>query len=200
MVVDDHGVMRQGLALLLSDEPDFEVVAQAADGVDAIAKAEQYRPEVILMDVTMPGMNGIEAMVAIRARLDPAPAVIMLSMHNTAEVVSRARRAGATGYLLKEAPSGEMFAAIRAGSRGWPYVSEGVAKAETPDALQALSIRERRVLQLVAEGHTAARIGTLLCVSPKSVETYRRRLQAKLGIRHLPGLVHFALKHGLIGH
>lgn len=205
LLVDDHGVVREGLRHLLSTQPDMEVVGEAGDGREAIKAVAELCPDVVVMDIAMPEMNGIEATRQICASSD-LTRVVILSVYSTAEHVYRAMKAGASGYVLKESIGRELFEAVRAAHAGRRYVSrtpdgqdierhhQGLA-ADSP--LDRLSDREREVLQYVVEGRTSAAIASLLYLSPKTVETYRCRLMAKLGIKDLPSLVKYAIQQGL---
>lgn len=206
LIADDHAVMRQGLRALLSSAGDIEVVAEARTGREALARAIELAPDVVIMDVSMPELNGLEAARRLRERC-PATRVVMLSMHADLEYVYRAFAAGADGYLLKESAVDEIIAAVRAARSGRRYVGAGidldgglhdvVRKALSP--LESLSGREREVLQLVAEGHTSADIARMVSLSPKTVETYRSRVMRKVGAKDLPALIKFAIQHGLTG-
>jgi len=205
LVADDHTLVADGLRSLIAAQPDMEAVGQAADGREALRRALELRPDVVVMDLTMPEMNGIEAARAIRAKLE-ATRVVMVSMHSSPEHVQRALEAGAVGYLVKRSASRELIAAIRAVHAGRRYFGENIAesvieryvgKEATRDPLSALSARERQVLQLLAESRSVAEIARSLSLSPKTVETYRARLFDKLGIRDLPALVRFAIQHGV---
>ena len=208
VLVDDHAVVRDGLRALLESRPDLTVVGEAANGIDAIEAARRFQPDVVIMDISMPEMNGIDASAEIR-RLWPSVQVIVLSVHATSEHVFRALRAGASGYVLKESAGQDVVDAIRAVHLGRRYLSPNIADVMVPDfsdlpnripaksPLERLSAREREVLQLVVEGWSSADIGTRLDLSPKTIDTYRSRLMTKLGVRDVPALVRFALKHGL---
>lgn len=207
LIADDHAVVRDGLRLILEGQKDLVVAGEAKNGREAVARALSLRPDVVLMDVAMPEMNGIEAADAVRARL-PSAKVIILSMHNTREHVYRAFRAGAAGYLLKESAGIEVVAAVRSVMGGRSYIGGGV-DAPFPagvredragggkSPLESLSRREREVLQLVVEGKTSAEVAETLGLSPKSVETYRSRMMKKLGVDSLASLVKFALGSGM---
>lgn len=206
LIVDDHAVVREGLKMILESICDMDVIGVAGDGRDALQKAELLSPDVIIMDISMPGLNGIEATRMIRERL-PAARIIILSMHYTNEHVFRAMQAGARAYILKESVGSSVVNAIHAVMRGRLYFGEGVAApmkmhsgtlALALSPLDSLSRRERETLQLVAEGKTNTDIAELFNISPKSVETYRSRLMQKLGINTVPALVKFALQHGVI--
>ena len=203
LLADDHALMREGLRALLSTSPDIEVVGEVGTGREAESRVLELTPDVVLMDIAMPDLNGIEAARLIHAKC-PAVRIVMLSMHATAEYVYRAFEAGACGYLLKEVAVEEVITAVRTVHEGRRYVSPAVAEfvpdlgsghARSP--VNSLSARERQVLQLVVEGRTSSEIAHLIHLSPKSVETYRSRLMAKLGVRDVPALVKFALAHGL---
>lgn len=204
LLADDHAMMRDGLKALLMSLPDIRVVAEVANGREAVRQAEALKPDVVIMDISMPDMNGVEAARLVLARC-PATRVVMLSMHSSSEHVHRALQAGASGYLLKESAADEMEAAVRAAQAGRRYLSRGIPAFETAgrgqpgsaSPLESLSARERQVLQLVVEGHSSSEIAALVHLSPKSVETYRSRLMKKLGVRDLPSLVKFAVEHGL---
>ena len=197
-------MMRDGLQALLQTAPDIEVVGSVSNGREAIAKAIALKPDVVIMDVTMPEMNGIEAAGLMRDK-HPEIRVIMLSMHSSSEHVYRALKAGAIGYLLKESAGEEIVSAVRAVHAGRTYMSQALETLErrsaprTSDAgpLASLSTRERQVLQLVVEGRSSAEIAALVHLSPKSIDTYRSRLMKKLGIADVTGLVKFAIQHGL---
>ncbi|MFN7086359.1 MAG: response regulator [Burkholderiales bacterium] len=201
LLADDHTIMREGLRVLLSRSADISVVGEAATGSEAVRQAQDLRPDVIVMDIAMPELNGIEAARMIHARL-PAIRVVILSMHSTSEHVYRALEAGATGYLLKEVAGNEVIAAIRTVHEGRQYLSTGLemsgrGAAFAASPLERLSARERQVLQLVVEGHSSSEIASLVHLSPKSIDTYRSRLMKKLGVGNVPALVKFALEHGL---
>ncbi|MFA7383680.1 MAG: response regulator transcription factor [Desulfurivibrionaceae bacterium] len=203
-LVDDHAMIREGLRSLLEKNAFIEVVGEAATGIECLAMLEAWRPEVVIMDISMPELNGIETTREI-ARQWPMVKVVILSVHSTTEHVSQAFGAGAMGYVLKESIGKELLMAIRVahGARrylsekieatGWRYASPGVAKSP----LESLSRRERQVLQLVVEGHASVEIAARLDLSAKTVETYRSRLMQKLGLSDITGLVKFAIQHGL---
>lgn len=205
LIADDHTLVADGLRSLIAAQPDMEAVGQAADGREAVRRALELKPDVVVMDLTMPEMNGIEAAWAIRAKLD-ATRIVMVSMHSSPEHVQRALEAGAMGYLVKRSASRELIAAIRAVHAGRRFFGENVAESvierfvggDGPrDPLAALSARERQVLQLLVESRSVAEIAHSLSLSPKTVETYRSRLFNKLGIHDLPALVRFAIQRGV---
>jgi len=203
LLADDHALMREGLRALLTTTSDIEVVGEVGTGREAERQALQLNPGVVLMDIAMPDLNGIEAARLIHAKC-PAVRIVMLSMHASAEYVYRAFEAGASGYLLKEVAVEEVITAVRTVHEGRRYLSPAVAES-VPDLnsghprspVDSLSARERQVLQLVVEGKTSSEIARMVCLSPKSVQTYRSRLMMKLGVRDVPSLVKFALAHGL---
>lgn len=202
VLADDHTIVREGLAALLRQPPDIEVIATASTGSQAVRAVRTLAPDVLVTDISMPELNGIEAARAIRAR-DARIAIVVLSMHSTSEHVARAFAAGANGYVLKDAASDEIVAAVRAVASGRRYLSQALADvvsgAAAPAAspLASLSARERQVLQLVVEGRSSAQIAQQIHLSPKTVETYRSRLMKKLGVADIPALVKFAVQHGV---
>jgi DNA-binding NarL/FixJ family response regulator len=210
LLADDHAVVRDGLRALLHQHQDLRVIGEAATGTAAVQQALAHAPDVVVIDITMPEMNGIEAAADIRRQL-PGTQVVMLSVHATSEHVFRALKAGASGYVLKESAGQEVVDAVRAVHSGRrffsPLVERIVESGAMGDArggglgdrspIERLSQREREVLQLVVEGWSSTEIGARLNLSPKTVETYRSRVMAKLDIHDLPGLVRFAVAHGL---
>ncbi|MBS0325824.1 MAG: response regulator transcription factor [Proteobacteria bacterium] len=205
VLADDHSVVRDGLRFLLEAEGDIEVVGAAATGREAVRVAREVKPDVVVMDLAMPLLNGTEATLQIRDAL-PATRVLILSMHSTTEHIYRAFQAGAQGYVLKESAGPEVVAAVRAVHAGRRYLSQKIAETVLDDyvrdrkssgPLDSLSTRERQILQLVAEGKTTAETAQVLFLSPKTVETYRSRVMHKLGVRDFAGLVRFAVQHGL---
>ena len=207
LLADDHTLVRAGIRGLLAALPDVEVVGETGDGHEALALVETLRPDVVLLDIGMPGLNGLEVTARL-AKLDPAIRVVILSMHSTEEYVLQALRAGAAAYLLKGSAVTELEVAIRAVTRGETYLSPAVSKhvvdeyvrrtGGEADPLAALTPRQREILQLVAEGHTSKEIGQRLGVSHRTVEVHRNQLMKRLGLHDLPGLVRFAVRVGLI--
>jgi DNA-binding NarL/FixJ family response regulator len=206
LIADDHAIVREGLRTILEAQCDMEIVGEAGDGLDALHKAEVLRPDVIIMDISMPEVNGVEATRMIHLCV-PSARVIILSMYHTNDYVARAMKAGARAYILKESAGSSVVSAVRAVMRGRFYYSEGVAAPQLKGtaspalpktALDRLSRRERATLQLVVEGNTNAAIAELFHISQKSVETYRCRLMQKLAIDNVPALVIFALQYGVI--
>lgn len=209
-LADDHAVVRDGLRMLLEAQPDLEVIGTAADGRDAVRQVTQLGPDVAILDIAMPELNGLEAARQIlEAR--PTTQVIMLSMHGASEHVFDALHMGARGYLLKASAGADVADAVRAVHAGRRYLSQEVMEqviersieqqprqADGASGLLArLTGREREVLQLVVEGKSSAEIARVLHLSPKTVETYRSTLMKKLEINDLPSLVKFAIKHNL---
>ncbi len=204
LVADDHRVVADGLRSLIDGQQDMKVVAVAGNGLEAARRCIDTRPDVVVMDHAMPEMNGTEAAQMIRARRS-ATRVIILSMHSNAEHVQRALQAGVNGYVLKVAAGDELVGAIRAVHAGRRYLSAPLTEElldrmidNGEDVVSKLSARERQVLKMLAEGHSVVRIAARLSLSRKTVETYRERTMEKLKLTDLPGLVKFALKHGII--
>jgi len=200
-LVDDQRILREGLRALLELDGSIQVVGEAADGRAALDGILAVQPEVVLMDVTMPDLNGIDA-AQILTQKAPQIKVIILSVHSDSEHVYRAFQAGATGYLLKESAGAEVLAAVRAAKQNRRYVSPKIADAlalrrDKRSPFESLSAREREVLQLTVTGSTSAAIAGKLNLSPKTVDTYRSRVMEKLGVQNLPELVRLAIKHGL---
>ncbi|BAL24405.1 response regulator transcription factor [Azoarcus sp. KH32C] len=198
-LVDDHQLVRDGLRARLGDIEEFEIVGEAASGKEALAAVESLRPDLALVDVGLPDMTGIELTSALGERC-PVLRVLILSMYDSQGYVMSAMRAGARGYVLKDAPSSEIIAAIRAVAAGGAYFSSALTAAlATPQAEDnALTEREREVLILVAQGDSNKRIAQKLDVSVRTVETHRLNLRRKLGIETAAGLAAYALKRGWI--
>ncbi len=208
VLADDHAVVRDGLRALLEANPDIRVVGDAANGRQIIELVKDLKPDIVVMDISMPEINGIDATMQIKLNY-PEVRVVILSMLGTADYVFHALQAGAQGFLLKESAGREVVQAVEAVSAGEMYFSHPVTYTMINDYLQArrdndneplesLSIRENEILCLVVEGKTSAEIGKKLNLSPKTVESYRSRMMQKLGISDLPQLIKFAIKHGLI--
>jgi DNA-binding NarL/FixJ family response regulator len=206
-LADDHAVLRDGLRAMLGMQPEIEVVGVSGNGHEAVLAVVALCPDVAVLDISMPEMDGLEATRRIVQRC-PQSRVIILSMHNTSGHVRQALRAGARGYLLKEEAGEEVVTAVRAVHAGRRYFSKEIAEAivvgfaqeresATDCPLDQLTAREQQVLPLLVEGHGSNEIAESLCLSPRTVDTYRRRILQKLDIPSLPGLVKFALKHGL---
>ncbi len=209
LIAEDHNLLRQGLRSLVSALPDFEVVGECRDGKEAVRLALALTPDLILMDLAMPGMNGIEATSQIKRRL-PVVRVVALTSYKTGEYVREALRAGADGYLLKNAAYDELVMAMRSVISGKKFLSPDVSghlvdsylNGNRPEAKAApwdkLTARERSILKLIAEGHTNRAAAEFLSVSPKTVEKHRANLMRKLGLRNVAELTLVALESGLI--
>ena len=204
LIADDHAVVAEGLKHLIEAQTDMQVLAIAGDGREAVRQTEELSPDVVIMDLSMPELNGADATRVILEQ-DPQRKVIVLSMYAEHEYVRRALKSGALGYVVKRSAGKDVVDAIRAVHAGQRYLSPRVADVviesgadEGDDLLARLSMREREVLQLLAEGNTGAEIARRLSLSQKTVETYRARLVEKLGIRDLPGLVRFAIQRGIV--
>lgn len=207
-LADDHAVLRDGLRYILEAQHDITVIGDAADGRTTVQQVKQLCPDVVVMDISMPNLNGIEATQYIREDC-PSAKIVILSIHDTSEHIFRALQAGARGYVLKESAGKEVVAAVRTVYAGHRYLSQKITEtviddyirngrpAQTKSPLESLSQREREVLQLVVEGKSSSEIAAMINLSPKTVETYRSRIMQKLGIHDLPGLVKFAIQHGL---
>jgi DNA-binding NarL/FixJ family response regulator len=205
LLLDDHAVVRDGLQALLATQKDIRVVGSFGDAARAVAFAAQTPPHVAVLDIAMPGADGIEAARRIHD-LCPDTHILMLSMHASPEHVYQALRAGASGYVLKESAGNEVVAAVRAVHSGLRFLSEKLSpralddyiRERDPDhPLERLSRRELQVLKLIVEGNTSNQVAALLGLSPKSIDTYRSRMMAKLGIDDLAHLVKFAIRHGV---
>ena len=207
LLADDHTLVRAGLRKLLESLPDVEVVGEADDGLALITLAEQLQPNLVLTDIAMPGLNGLEATARlVKAR--PETRVLILSMHQNEEYVRQALRHGAAGYLLKDAAPVELELALKAVLRGETYLSPAVSKGVVSDYVQRLrgdeqpgallTPRQREVLQLVAEGHSTKEIARRLDISVKTVDTHRSGLMKQLDIHEVAGLVRYAVRIGLI--
>ena len=210
LVADDHGVVREGIRHVLEGEAGFEVIGEAANGADAMALAESLRPDVVVLDISMPGESGLVLAAKLRERV-PETRVLILSMHDHPEYVLESVRAGAHGYLLKETAATELSRAIRAVEDGAAFYSPPIAR-QLSDAIRnelaherrssdlgTLTPREREVLRGVAQGRTNKEIATALGISHRTVETHRESLMRKLRIRTVAGLTRFALELGLVG-
>jgi DNA-binding NarL/FixJ family response regulator len=208
LIADDHAILREGVRALLATADDIEVVGEAADGREAIDLAQTLEPDVILMDVAMPGLGGLEATLEIR-RLVPRTKILVLSQYGEPEYVRRFLKAGVSGYVLKKAAGADLVSAIRAVMRGGLVLDPEVARTavqengtpetgEAPDAYESLTDREKQVLKLVAEGHTNKEIADLLGISVKTAMSHREHVMLKLQVHNRTELVRFALRHGVI--
>jgi DNA-binding NarL/FixJ family response regulator len=201
VIVDDHALVREGVTRLLEEAPDLRVIGSFDDDTAAVRFAARAEPDVAIVGVAMRRTSGIDLARRLRA-VSPKTRLLMLSMHARPEYVQQAFRAGANGYVLKEAAGAEVVAAVRAVHAGKRYLSAGIAlrgsgEAVVEDPLERLSAREMEVLKLVVEGNTSHEVAQLLGLSPKSIDTYRSRLMTKLDVDHLTALVKFAIRRGL---
>jgi two-component system, NarL family, response regulator NreC len=204
LLVDDHALVRHGFRMILAAQPDMEIAGEAGNGNDAVELAQKLKPDVVVMDVAMPELNGIEATRRL-IELSPRTRVLALSMHKDAVYVREILRAGARGYLLKDSADADLLAAVRAVAKGEGYLSPGVSDAvlsdyrrHVTDPLDLLTSREREVLQLIAEGKTNKEIATSLTLSVYTVEAHRGRVMEKLNLHSTGELVRFAVRSGLI--
>ncbi|GAC1460367.1 MAG: response regulator transcription factor [Ktedonobacterales bacterium] len=209
LLADDHTILRAGLKMMLNAQPDIEVVGEASDGKHAVAEAQRLQPDVILMDITMPDWNGIEATRQVK-RLQPDVRVLVLTMHENEEYLFQVLRAGASGYMLKEVADTELISAIRIVNAGSFYLSSSaqsmmvgdylqrVRTGEERDSYSDLTEREREILKLVAEGYTNNQIAERLFISPKTVDTHRTHIMDKLNLHSRAELVKYAMRRGLL--
>jgi DNA-binding NarL/FixJ family response regulator len=209
LLVDDHAIVRTGLKAVLNIARDIQVVGEAANGVDAIALAQRLRPHVVILDLTMPGGDGVTATKAITELPDP-PKVLVLTMHTEEDYLLPVLKAGASGYLVKSAADRELIDAIRAIARGEMYVQHNAGRVlargyvakdpvgEERARFERLTERERNVLILIARGYSAPEIGERLSISPKTVDTYKQRVNEKLGVAHRAEYVRIAMRLGLL--
>lgn len=208
ILADDHTLVRAGIRTLLEKLPGVVVVGEAADGREALTLVKQHLPDVVLMDISMAGLNGLEAAARMTKEF-PDVRVIILSMHNNEEYYLRALKAGVTGYILKKAATAELSTALQRVARGEIYLSQEISRrlvkkfllqgiAERKSPLEQLTGRQREILQLIAEGQNTKGIADILKVSPKTVEYHRMNLMNDLNVHDIPGLVRFAIRVGLI--
>ena len=205
LIADDHGIVRGGLRLLLDHQPDMEVVAEACDGVEAVEQALRVRPDLCVLDVSMPRMTGLQATVEIRSHA-PEIAVLLLSMYDDERYLFEALQAGAAGYVLKREADTALVAAVRAVARGEPFMTNAAERSllrewmsdDSTGPVEPLTLREREVLKLIAEAYTNRQIGETLHLSEKTVESHRANLMRKLEMRDRVELVRYAIRRGLI--
>ena len=208
VLADDHPVVRQGLRAVLEAEADFQVVGEAGDGLEAVQMVERLKPDVLVLDLLMPRLNGIAVLQQIGKRFS-VTRVVVLSMHRDEAYVLQALHHGAAAYVLKDASGAELVQAVRTASAGGRYLSSPLseraieayaqkAQDTTLDSLETLTSREREVLQLAAEGYSSAEIAERLFISPRTVETHRANLMRKLGLQSQTDLIRYALRRGII--
>jgi len=206
VVADDHQLVRAGIAGLLADIPDVEVVGEACDGREAVRLATELRPDVLFLDLAMPGMSGLDALALIN-EAEPDVHVIILSMHDSEEHVLRALKLGAVGFMLKDAAPEELAQAIKAVGQGNNWLSSAVSKTVISNYLERsgseedqslLTARQNQVLKMIAEGSSTKEVSFTLNLSVKTIETYRSQIMEKLDIHDLPGLVRYAIRQGII--
>jgi two-component system, NarL family, response regulator NreC len=207
LLADDHGILRAGLRNLLNAEPDLEVIGEAADGIQALELAEQSRPDLILMDISMPNMGGIELLQHLRGRQNPSK-VLMMTVHEDDSLLKKAIRAGASGYLVKRAAESELINAIRTVMEGDIYIHPSMTRAllrdlvpepsSKPAGENTLTHRELEILRMVARGYTNNQIAGKLSISARTVEGHRANLMGKLGLHSRVELVEYAEQHGLM--
>jgi DNA-binding NarL/FixJ family response regulator len=207
LLADDHALVRAGIRALLQNLDGVAVVAETGNGAEVLEFARAHRPDVVLLDISMPGLGGLEVSAQLRDAL-PEVRVVMLSMHANEEYVLQALRAGAAGYMLKDSATAELELALKAVMQGETYLSPPISKQVVEGYVQRvgaeqsasdnLTPRQRQVLQLIAEGHSTKQIAHRLNLSVKTVETHRAQLMERLQIREIAGLVKYAIRHGLV--
>jgi two-component system, NarL family, response regulator NreC len=206
IVVDDHPIVRQGLRHLLEAEPEFRVVGEAEDGIEALQLIERLKPNILILDMMMPSLNGLEVLRRIK-HISPATRTIVLSMQSADAYVLESLKNGAAGYVLKETGPGELVNAVHQVVQGNQYLSaklsaklqSGQSIEDTPsDAYETLTAREREILQMTVEGRTSQEIGERLVISPRTIEVHRSNFMNKLGIRNQSELIRFAIKRGIL--
>lgn len=208
-LADDHTIVRQGLAKLLEAEPNIKVVGEAQDGREAVNKVQKLNPDIVIMDIAMPLLNGIEATRQIKKVL-PQIKIIILSMHSHDRYISELIKLGASGYLLKDSTGSEIVKAVSAAVKGDVYLSPSISRRVVEDYLSLkktssredlyakLSNREREVFQMIAEGHSTRKISDILCVSPSTVKTHRANIMEKLQLDNISQLIQFAIRLGIV--
>ena len=208
LIAEDHTIVRQGLSALLRSEPDIEVIGEASDGLEAVETANRLIPDIVLMDVGMRNLNGLDATRKIK-KLFPQMKVLVLTMYDNEECIFQILKAGASGYLIKDSAMTDLVSAIRAVHQGDSYLSPSISKkvieeyirraelGEKKSVDDLLSDREREVLQLIAEGHSIPHIASSLCISKKTVEAHKTHIMEKLNIHDKVGLIKYAIRMGM---
>jgi len=208
LVADDHTILRQGIKALLDNQEGIEVIGEAKDGREALAIIEETLPDVILMDIAMPGLNGLEATRRIKKKF-PRMKVLVLTMYTNEEYIFQILNAGANGYLVKETAFQDLISAIKAVYKNEAFMSPSISKKvinsyikkaqdDEEKTCEILTTREREILQLIAEGHSSKKIAELLFISPKTVETHRTHIMDKLNIHNRTGLIKYAIRKGMV--
>jgi two-component system response regulator NreC len=208
LIVDDHALVREGITALLSMQDDVEILGEAANGKEAVEKAEKLKPDIILMDIAMPGLGGLEATMEIK-KANPEIKILILSQYDDREYVSRLLKAGVSGYLLKHSVGKDLVSAIQAVARGefylYPAITSNVidgflgkGKEMVEDPYEKLTDREKQVLKVIGEGHNHKEIAEILDISVKTVIAHQTNISEKLGIRSRTGLMKFAIQKGLV--
>jgi DNA-binding NarL/FixJ family response regulator len=209
VIAEDHTILREGLKSLLSSSPDFEIIGEAGDGREAIRCVEKCKPNLILVDLSMPRMNGIDAIREIKRRF-PETKILVLTVHKTEEYILATLKAGADGYVLKDATHAELMIAVKNVLSGKHYISPGISEKviegylegrktlKTRTSWETLTQREREILKLIAEGYKNKEIADYLCISPKTVEKHRANLMEKLDLHNVQALTAFAIEKGLV--
>jgi DNA-binding NarL/FixJ family response regulator len=209
VIAEDHTILREGLKSLLSSNPDFEIIGEAEDGREAIRCVEKFKPDLILMDLSMPRINGLDAIKEIKKRFSETK-ILVLTVHKTEEYILATLKSGADGYILKDSTHAELVLAVKNVLSGKHYISPGISEKviegylegkktlKTKSSWETLTQREREILKLIAEGYKNKEIGDYLCISPKTVEKHRANLMEKLDLHNVQALTTFAIEKGLV--
>jgi DNA-binding NarL/FixJ family response regulator len=209
VIAEDHTILREGLKSLLSSNPDFEIIGEAEDGREAIRCVEKFKPDLILMDLSMPRINGLDAIKEIKKRFSETK-ILVLTVHKTEEYILATLKSGADGYILKDSTHAELVLAVKNVLSGKHYISPGISEKviegylegkktlKRKSSWETLTQREREILKLIAEGYKNKEIGDYLCISPKTVEKHRANLMGKLDLHNVQALTTFAIEKGLV--
>jgi DNA-binding NarL/FixJ family response regulator len=209
VIAEDHTILREGLKSLLSSNPDFEIIGEAEDGREAIRCVEKFKPDLILMDLSMPRINGLDAIKEIKKRFSETK-ILVLTVHKTEEYILATLKSGADGYILKDSTHAELVLAVKNVLSGKHYISPGISEKviegylegkktlKRKSSWETLTQREREILKLIAEGYKNKEIGDYLCISPKTVEKHRANLMEKLDLHNIQALTTFAIEKGLV--